>query len=61
MIDGSGGSGGSSDDARIVSWLESLLGGTVTSWSRQPRWRPMWFVGTLQACEISQLVTRPVS
>jgi hypothetical protein len=40
---GSGGSGGSGDDAKIVAWLESLLGGTVTSWSRQPRWRPMWF------------------
>jgi aminoglycoside phosphotransferase (APT) family kinase protein len=34
----------SGDDTRIMSWLESLLGGKVVSWSRQPRWRPMWFV-----------------
>ncbi len=35
---------GSGDDARVVAWLESLLGGKVVSWARQPRWRPMWFV-----------------
>jgi aminoglycoside phosphotransferase (APT) family kinase protein len=32
------------DDARILEWLQTLLGGTVVSWTRQPRWRPMWFV-----------------
>jgi aminoglycoside phosphotransferase (APT) family kinase protein len=43
MTDAGMGSGGTGDDAKIVAWLEALLGGTVTSWSRQPRWRPMWF------------------
>ncbi len=37
------------DDARVVSWLESLLGGKVVSWARQPRWRPMWFVDVERA------------
>ncbi|WP_083866973.1 MULTISPECIES: phosphotransferase family protein [Frankia] len=32
------------DDGRVIAWLESLLGGQVVSWERQPRWRPMWFV-----------------
>lgn len=32
------------DDAKIVAWLEGLLDGRVVSWSRQPRWRPMWFL-----------------
>ena len=32
------------DDARVISWIESLRGGQVGSWSRQPRWRPMWFL-----------------
>lgn len=32
------------DDGQVVSWLESALGGKVISWSRQPRWRPMWFL-----------------
>ena len=35
---------GSNDDARIMAWLEGLLDGTVMSFTRQPRWRPMWFV-----------------
>jgi hypothetical protein len=34
---------GSKDDGRVVAWLESLLGGQVVGWERQPRWRPMWF------------------
>lgn len=58
MSDGSVGSGGSSDDARIVSWLESLLGGTVTSWSRQPRWRPMWFVDIERNGAVDRVVVR---
>lgn len=35
---------GSADDARIMAWLEALLDAKVVSYSRQPRWRPMWFV-----------------
>jgi aminoglycoside phosphotransferase (APT) family kinase protein len=35
---------GTGDDARIMAWLGDLLDGTIVSWSRQPRWRPMWFV-----------------
>ena len=58
MSDGSMGSGGSSDDARIVSWLESLLGGTVASWSRQPRWRPMWFADVERDGAVERVVVR---
>jgi hypothetical protein len=28
----------------ITTWLATNLGATVTSMSRQPRWRPVWFV-----------------
>jgi aminoglycoside phosphotransferase (APT) family kinase protein len=55
---GSGGSGGSGDDAKIVAWLESLLGGTVTTWSRQPRWRPMWFADVERDGVVQRVVVR---
>lgn len=58
MIESSVGSGGSSDDARIISWLESLLGGKVLSWSRQPRWRPMWFVDVKRGGVVDRVVVR---
>ncbi|MCU1345788.1 MAG: putative protein kinase [Acidimicrobiia bacterium] len=38
------GAGSADNDAKVISWLESLRGGKVVSWGRQPRWRPMWFV-----------------
>jgi len=37
-------SGAQAQTEAIVSWLTSNVGGTVTSISRQPRWRPVWFV-----------------
>lgn len=52
------GSGGTGDDERIVAWLESLFGGTVTAWSRQPRWRPMWFADVQVGGEIKHVVVR---
>ena len=58
MSDAAVGSGGTSDDARIVSWLESLLGGTVASWSRQPRWRPMWFADVERDGAVERVVVR---
>jgi aminoglycoside phosphotransferase (APT) family kinase protein len=48
----------SGDDARIMSWLESLLDGKVVSWSRQPRWRPMWFVEVDRGGELERVVVR---
>jgi aminoglycoside phosphotransferase (APT) family kinase protein len=29
---------------QVVAWLESELDGSVRSWSRQARWRPVWMV-----------------
>lgn len=58
MSDAAVGSGGSSDDARIISWLESLLDGKVVSWSRQPRWRPMWFVDIERNGTVDRVVVR---
>ena len=58
MSDAVMGSGGNDDDARIVAWLESLLGGTVTSWSRQPRWRPMWFADVQVGDAVRKVVVR---
>jgi aminoglycoside phosphotransferase (APT) family kinase protein len=52
------GAEGSRDDAQVMSWLESLLGGTVVSWSRQPRWRPMWFVDVDRAGGVERVVVR---
>ena len=46
------------DDARIMSWLEALLGAKVLSWSRQPRWRPMWFVDVEREGVLERLVVR---
>jgi aminoglycoside phosphotransferase (APT) family kinase protein len=48
----------SGDDARIVAWLEGLVGGKVVTWSRQPRWRPMWFVDIEVDGELRKLVVR---
>src|SRR3954451_11173572 len=38
------GAGSADNDTRVISWAESLRGGKVVSWGRQPRWRPMWFI-----------------
>lgn len=34
----------SATDEQVLAWVETTLGGTVTWWGRQPRWRPVWFV-----------------
>ena len=57
-VDALGGGGGSRDDDRIVGWLESLLGGTVSSWTRQPRWRPMWFADVELDGGVERVVVR---
>lgn len=48
------------DDQKIVAWLEALLGGRVVSWSRQPRWRPMWFLDVQIGAELRKVVVRGV-
>ncbi|CAB4364012.1 MAG: phosphotransferase family protein [Actinobacteria bacterium] len=48
------------DDAKIIAWLEGLLGGKVVSWSRQPRWRPMWFVDIERNGVVERVVERVV-
>jgi aminoglycoside phosphotransferase (APT) family kinase protein len=48
------------DDAKIVAWLEALLGGTVVSWTRQPRWRPMWFLDVDVDGSVRKIVVRGV-
>jgi aminoglycoside phosphotransferase (APT) family kinase protein len=48
----------SNDDKRVIAWLESRLGGRVTSWARQPRWRPMWFVDVDTDGSIQHVVVR---
>lgn len=45
-------------DSQVMSWLESTTGGTVVSWSRQPRWRPMWFVDLDCDGDVQQVVVR---
>ena len=42
----------------IVDWLSTNVGGTVTSISRQPRWRPVWFVEVDQNGHTQQLCVR---
>lgn len=34
----------SNDDASVVEWVERTVGGRVVTWSRQPRWRRVWFL-----------------
>lgn len=46
------------DDARVASWLESLLDGTVVGFTRQPRWRPMWFVDVDRGGNLERIVVR---
>jgi aminoglycoside phosphotransferase (APT) family kinase protein len=42
----------------VRRWLESNLGGTVTSIRRQPRWRPVWFAELEDGPETRSLVIR---
>lgn len=46
------------DDARIIAWLETLRAGKVVAWSRQPRWRPMWFVDIERGDDVERVVVR---
>ncbi|MGE3326026.1 MAG: phosphotransferase, partial [Acidimicrobiia bacterium] len=52
------GSGSADNDARVIAWVESLMGGKVTSWGRQPRWRPMWFVDVERGGSSERIVVR---
>lgn len=52
------GADGQGDDARIMAWLERLLDGTVVSFTRQPRWRPMWFVDIDRDGVVERVVVR---
>jgi aminoglycoside phosphotransferase (APT) family kinase protein len=42
----------------VREWIESNLGGTITAISRQPRWRPVWFVDVERDGEMLELVVR---
>lgn len=48
----------STDDDRILAWLEGRLGGHVVAWERQPRWRPMWFVDLERDGVVERVVAR---
>ena len=45
-------------NAKVIAWLEKLLDGKVVSWTRQPRWRPMWFVDIDRAGTVERVVVR---
>ena len=42
----------------ITSWVESHFGGNVTSITRQPRWRPVWWVDVETSSGVRQLCVR---
>jgi hypothetical protein len=44
------------DDARVVSWIESLLDRAFVGFPRQPRWWPMWFVNVDRGGDIERVV-----
>ena len=50
--------GRSADTERVRIWIESELGGRVVSISRQPRWRPVWFVDLERDGVVQRLVVR---
>jgi aminoglycoside phosphotransferase (APT) family kinase protein len=52
------GAAASKDDGRVVAWLETLLGGQVVAWERQPRWRPMWFADIDRGGATERVVVR---
>lgn len=51
---------------RVAAWLGTNLGGTVTSISRQARWRPVWFAtvergdGPLEVCVRGERTDMPL-
>jgi aminoglycoside phosphotransferase (APT) family kinase protein len=49
---------GAAKSELVVKWLESNLGGRVTSLSTQARWRPMWYVDMERDGETLELVVR---
>ncbi len=51
-------SGFGPDERRIVEWMTTHLGATVTGLRRQPRWRPVWFVDVDRDGERLELVVR---
>jgi len=58
MVGFDDGMGSADNDARVISWIESLLDGKVVSWGRQPRWRPMWFVDVDRQGTVDRVVVR---
>ena len=46
------------ETAKVRDWIERELGATVVSISRQPRWRPVWFVEAERDGERLSLVVR---
>ena len=43
---------------QVVAWVETNLGGTVVSATRQPRWRPVWFLDLETGGETRSLCVR---
>lgn len=43
---------------QITEWVEQNIGGTVTSVTRQPRWRPVWMVDVSRGGETLELLLR---
>ncbi len=46
------------DTDKVRTWLESHIGGTVTSIRRQPRWRPVWFAEIEDDSGVRSMVVR---
>ena len=47
-----------SDAQKVTRWIESELGARVLRVTRQPRWRPVWFVETERGSEPQTFVVR---
>jgi aminoglycoside phosphotransferase (APT) family kinase protein len=46
------------DDAKVIDWVERATGGSVVNMTRQPRWRPMWFVDVDRHGALERIVVR---
>jgi hypothetical protein len=53
-----GATGSQAETRAIEEWIASEMGATVTSMSRQPRWRPVWFVEADRDGETLELCVR---
>lgn len=45
-------------DARVVEWLRANIGGTITRFERQARWRPQWLVDVVRDGGTVELLVR---